>query len=266
MRAHIVVLFTLLFALTCHSVTEYPQCGDCFCAPRDGNPELCPKNAPPSHFSELTVELFQRVQPSQIYTLDCNPYTNTSCTTQPKQNYVDLNTAVCAFQDWDCSSYAMETFKTAEAARAAGARVTHAGSCGLCSTAQDLSIYLKQDFTTQGKKCASLALIKGEASGLECYQELGLTLECARIWNYDGMFDGKACGHTCVGDLTAPNNGPPPTCALNDCLQCDEDLAGPIFSQYAARTRRRSGLLSEIIRDCDSIAKDIDHDPTCDSV
>ena len=68
---------------------------------------------------------------------------------------------------------------------------------------------------------------------------------------------------SCLTHLNDPNNGPPPTCGLNKCLQCDEDKAGPIFSQYAARTRRRSGLISEIIRPCDTIAKGIVHDPEC---
>ena len=46
------------------------------------------------------------------------------------------------------------------------------------------------------------------------------------------------------------NNGPPPACALNDCLQCDEDEAGPVFKAVAGRTRRRSGLESAIARPC----------------
>lgn len=90
---------------------------------------------------------------------------------------------------------------------------------------------------------------------------LGLSFECAKIWNYDGIYDGKACATSCLGELTAPNNGPPPACALNPCLQCDEDLAGPIFTAFAGRTRRRSGLLSEIVRPCESIAKNLHHNP-----
>ena len=258
-----VIIGALTVALTAYG-SEYPSCGDCWCTPRDGNPALCPNSvAPVSQYSEETVRLFQQPRPTWIYSLDCNPYSNSSCTTQPQQNQLDVDSAVCGFTDWDCSTYAMTTFTSREEAMSAGARVTHKGSCGLCSTAQDLSIYLKEDFTTEGKKCATLALVEGEQVGLDCYMEIGLTEECARIWNYDGMFDGSACGKTCAGSLTAPNNGPPPTCTLNGCLQCDETEAGPIFSAFAARTRRRSGLLSEIIRECESIAKGIEHDPTC---
>ena len=58
-----------------------------------------------------------------------------------------------------------------------------------------------------------------------------------------------------VGQLRAPNNGPPPACALNDCLQCDEDEAGPVFKAVAGRTRRRSGLESAIARPCSTVAQ-----------
>lgn len=118
----------------------------------------------------------------------------------------------------------------------------------------------EEDFTSAGKKCATKGLLN-ETDGYLCYQSLGLTPECAKIWNYDGIYDGKACAADCLGYVNAPNNGPPPECALNNCLKCDEEKAGPIFSAFAGRTRRRSGLLSEIIRECDSIARNITHNP-----
>jgi hypothetical protein len=119
---------------------------------------------------------------------------------------------------------------------------------------------LFQDFTDAGKKCATIGLLN-ETDGLNCYMDLGLTLECAKIWNYDGIYDGKTCTSSCLGHLQDPNNGLAPTCELNPCLQCDEDYAGPIFSSFGGRTRRRSGLLSEIIRPCSTIAKIISHNP-----
>jgi hypothetical protein len=120
-----------------------------------------------------------------------------------------------------------------------------------------------QDFTDAGKVCATKGLLN-EALGLQCYMDLGLTEECAKIWNYDGIYDGQACKKICTIELNDPNNGPPPACAINDCLQCDEDYAGPIFSSFAGRTRRRSGLQSEIIRPCSSVAKIDVYDPFSD--
>ena len=135
---------------------EYPTCGDCWCAPRDGNPKLCPPNAPVSQFSEETVRLFQRPSPTWIYSLTCNPFNNSSCTTEPVQTEVGVESAVCGFVDWDCSTYTMQTFKNRAEAKWAGARITHEGSCGLCSTAQDLSIYLREDFTTEERNVPHL--------------------------------------------------------------------------------------------------------------
>merc|ERR1719198_53583 len=134
------------------------------------------------------------------------------------------------------------------------------GSCGVCSNTQDLSVFLNSDFTTEGKKCATKAILS-EHMGLKCYESLGLTKECSKIWNYDGIYDAKVCMKDCLShaNLFKDNNGPPPTCALNPCLQCDEDKAGPLFTQFSGRTRRRSGLISEIIRPCESIAKSITH-------
>jgi hypothetical protein len=36
---------------------------------------------------------------------------------------------------------------------------------------------------------------------------------------------------------------------LNDCIQCDETLSGPVFKYEAGRNRRNSGIVSEIRRD-----------------
>jgi hypothetical protein len=245
---------------------SYPLCGDCWCA-IGNNSTTCPVPAPASEFSKETVSLFQSKIASSVITLECNPYKDDKCTTTPVQDPLLLasSDSVCAFlYSGDCpaNKYEMITYPSRQAAEDAGAYVTHLGVCGLCSTAQDLSIYLIKDFTTAGKKCAVKGLLH-EKTGLKCYEELGLTPECAKIWNYDGIFDGKKCMTSCITHLNDPNNGPPPTCSLNKCLQCDEDKAGPIFSQFAARTRRRSGLVSEIIRDCDTIAMGIEHDPHC---
>lgn len=112
-------------------------------------------------------------------------------------------------------------------------------------------MYVGQDFTRGGKLCAAQGLLY-EPLGLSCYMSLGLSQSCAQIWNYDGIYDGRYCMGTCLRHLFSANNGPAPKCELNSCLQCDEAYAGPIFKAVAGRTRRRSGLKSEIIRPCDA--------------
>lgn len=46
---------------------------------------------------------------------------------------------------------------------------------------------------------------------------------------------------------------------LNDCLWCDEHISGPSFKFFAARTRRNSGLDSEIPRPNDKLYYGADH-------
>ena len=56
---------------------------------------------------------------------------------------------------------------------------------------------------------------------------------------------------------------PPGTCNLNTCLSCDEEKSGPIFAQFAGRTRRSSGIVTVtpagsafvgLKRECDTVA------------
>jgi hypothetical protein len=114
------------------------------------------------------------------------------------------------------------------------------------------------DMTSVGKKCGERGIFD-EKAGHKCFKDLGFTDACATIWNYDAIFDGKACGGICLKDLKQPYNLPAKNCSINDCLQCDEDKAGPVFKQVAGRTRRRSGLESAIQRPCKSVAK-LKHD------
>lgn len=82
---------------------------------------------------------------------------------------------------------------------------------------------------------------------------------------YNVLNTRDACFEICV-DFTffgdGANNGPPPQCKLANCLLCDERMSGPIFQTVAARSRRRSGLLSRIVRDCENLLI-VDHEPPC---
>lgn len=261
-------IFSLIFKHCVSAEDVFPSCGSCWCVPDDGGTAFCPDTKPQTTFDQETIDGFEEKVPESIYSLDCNPYKVESCAVSPPQKYLELGSdAVCAIvypESGSCSSYNLTTFSSRTAfendPRNSRAILTHEGSCGLCSTAQDLAVYLFEDFTTAGKKCASIGLFN-ESAGLLCYEEIGLTHECAKIWNFDGIYDGSECLGPCISNLVAPNNGPPPACTLNPCLECDEVEAGPLFSSMGGRTRRRSGLLSEIVRNCSSIAQGIIHDP-----
>jgi len=78
---------------------------------------------------------------------------------------------------------------------------------------------------------------------------------CATMWIYNGFHTRDHCLGTCLRFNVEglPNNGPPPACTIAECLLCDETESGPLFQKVAARSRRRSGLLSQIARSCDEI-------------
>ena len=98
--------------------------------------------------------------------------------------------------------------------------------------------------------------------------QVGFTEECAIAWATDLYFSAipndtfpldQFCRTICEELIQAPPNDPI-TCELNDCLQCNEDIG--VFEQLSGRTRRNSGILSNIVRGCDEIAE-IRHDHLC---
>ena len=259
MRArNVIVLATALLAINIVSgltvqtsiSVKNATCGGCFCVPENDGLGPCPDWLPQTEFSADLIAAFKAKTLSNPFDdLDCNPYTNSTCQTSPPQKMVGQKDAGCAFKysDATCGVYRMVTYESETTAQADGAFVSHLGACGLCSTAQDLAVYLAHpDMTSAGKKCATKALVSARW-GKKCYEALGYTAPCASIWNFDGIFDGQHCAWTCVKALRAANNGPPPACALNACLQCDEDEAGP--SSRPSR-RARGGAAAWRRRSC----------------
>jgi hypothetical protein len=237
-------------------------CGACWCVVNSTAGGVCP-SWQPSNYTAAAIALFRAVpaiHPPMQLVDGCNPYRNASCGTSPPLRN-EGPTAVCALRyngSAPCAGYELETFASSAAAASDGYTVTHTGNCGLCSTLADLATYMAlPDMTISGKKCGVEAVLDMPL-GIKCFKDLGLTAACAQIWAYDAVADAKPCGAICLKDAGQPYNIPP-TCKLNDCLQCDEDHPGPTFKQFAARTRRRSGLLSAIQRPCDAVAQLVHH-------
>ena len=94
---------------------------------------------------------------------------------------------------------------------------------------------------------------------------MGMTADCGKMWGYNSANTRDLCLKTCLIEYLKDqigiggNNGPPPTCAMNECLQCDEDNSGPKFAKYAGRTRRNTGLESCITRPCEA-NRQLDHE------
>ena len=243
-------------------------CGSCHCI-LDDQVTSCPtENIPPASYAEDMIETFAAQTLLNGYgprSLKCDAFDDYGCELEPPQP--DLgDDAVCGihYENSTCEEYKLKSYESRQEAEDQGAFVTHAGECGVCSSTQDLSVYLKHiDLTTLGEGCGAKAMTNFWR-GQECFQELGFTEDCSKLWADNARKTGWNCGMTClVGDILDKDfNGPPPTCALNDCLSCDEKESGLIFRKFAGRTRRSAGLLSAIARPCSEIA-DIRHTTTC---
>ena len=178
--------------------------------------------------------------------LDADPYVT------PEDFPLD-DTSVCAVTV-DGETYGLQTFVDDAAAEAAGAQLTHDGACGLCSPLQDLAVYMRQgDLTEPVRACGLMGLSGGEEAQLQCLRELGFTEPCAQIWSYNTTHTRTMCLQTCLDLLDAPYHEPDGS--LNACLQCDEDLSGPVFKAVAGRTRRNTGLASALCRPCDEVRR-----------
>lgn len=268
------IIGALAWYFTVFKSEEEPlaSCGDCYCIVGGENGGECPSWSP--QINHTNFESYKKPKLVDAYELSCDPYSVNTCETSPSQDDQMIalgETAVCAIHFIDTSTctasagseYQLVTYASQEEALAAGGFVTHLGACGLCSSLQDLAVYLEYPgLTTEGKFCASKKAISIEA-GNACYRNLGMSDGCARIWAEAEGNTFRDCFTDCfLGDLDQnnPNNGPAPECKLNNCLQCDQDRSAEILAKYAGRTRRRSGLLSPVARKCEEIAQ-IDHDP-----
>lgn len=156
---------------------------------------------------------------------------------------------VCAvLREGDATSYRLRTFPSMDAARAAGAKPTHVGACGLCSSLKNLAVYLRTpDLTAPVRDCG--VRHQGDARAqLACLEGLGFERPCAQIWSYNTDHTRRRCLDPCLAALTKPyhlEDG-----GLNECLQCDEDVSGPVFKAVAGRTRRNTGVASAMCRPC----------------
>jgi hypothetical protein len=146
--------------------------------------------------------------------------------------------------------YRLGTYASETAARAAGASPTHFGRCGVCSSLENLAVYMKEnDLTAPVRSCGvSSATFQANVS---CLQALGFDLPCAQVWAYNTANTRALCLSTCLPLLSAPYQLPDGR--LNDCLLCDEVQSGPVFKAVAGRTRRNSGLPNALCRPCSEV-------------
>lgn len=185
--------------------------------------------------------------------LATNPYAEA-------ERWVEDPTAACAVHlEADGVSYRLETWPGRADALLAGGMVTHDGACGACSSLQDLAVYVTiPNLTAPVRECGMEMIRRGEEAGRQCIADLGFTDACTSVWTWNTLHTRQRCASECLTRLNAPFNEPDGS--LNPCLQCDEDLSGPVFKATSGRTRRNSGLPTAICRPCGPDIAFLEHD------
>ena len=161
---------------------------------------------------------------------------------------------VCAihYTSEDLLDYILVQFPTRAAAEELGFIVTHQGPCGACSTLKDLSIYLSHDLTNQARSCGFWSFLTKRRT-VKCLEKIGFTRQCALVWYYNIINTKEKCFRVCMKSWFKGEKNNKEDGSLNKCLQCDEDESGPLFKYYSGRTRRNSGIKSEIGRDDEEV-------------
>ena len=175
---------------------DYAYCGDCHCIvvnDGDDNDEpSCPAEAPPTEFRADYVAFLQSLQVTNPYELSCNPYQDDACeTTPPQSNLTALGDAAACGVVYDLvegpsgdddddqhecpTRYRLVSYASVEELEKDGAVLTHHGACGVCSTTQDLAVYIENpDLVAKGTECSLQGLLDFER-GVRCYQQVGYT-------------------------------------------------------------------------------------------
>ena len=89
------------------------QCGECWCVPGNGGSDPCPDWHPQDNFpAALLADLKAKKLTNPYADLECDPYHDDNCFTSPGQEFVGVDSAVCAFvyDDESCGTYALKTF------------------------------------------------------------------------------------------------------------------------------------------------------------
>lgn len=158
-----------------------------------------------------------------------------------------LDRGVCGIKiNKENKSYVLKSFES-EKTLPDGWNVTHFGPCGKCSSLQDLTAYINvQDMMSETRSCGRYLLKRRR---INCLKRMGLSTECAEAWDNNIKSTRTHCLAPCMWSWsTSEPNLQKGTSKLNNCLQCDEDVSGPRFKKEAGRTRRNSGIISNILR------------------
>ena len=105
-------------------------------------------------------------------------------------------------------TYAIATYPSVAAAEKAGAKVTHFGACGQCSSLQNLAVYVsKPDLTDPVRSCAMKGLSGDDKAAMACLEAIGFDRPCAQIWYFNTVNTRKSCLDVCLANMNKPHHG-----------------------------------------------------------
>ncbi len=158
--------------------------------------------------------------------------------------------AVCATSESNINNFT--TVQNHAEAKNRNMEIVHCGSCGNCSTDNDIRIMkdTRETLTRTATTCALYSLFLGQKATEACLEErIGFTPACSSCWSDNVRCSRENCKMTCLFSLILREPHNRDGVHLNSCLECDEKLCGPAFIQCAGANRRRLGIESDIKRD-----------------
>lgn len=174
-----------------------------------GETAVCAVHYEPEFHSRGLSQEARWLEEEEIVDVDLNDDAsdNTTATDEVEIEIVPLETETC--EGKDTNFYRIKTYPSREAAELAGGFVTHVGSCGVCSTLQDLAVYANMESiyaTSPGNFCQRQAATSFE-NGLSCYRNMGMTQDCAKLWADTSWNTARNCFGSCVIKATLPQFG-----------------------------------------------------------
>lgn len=268
--------------------TNIPRCGDCWCItdPSDGN--TCPTDTTGitdtfSTTDELYATFVLTNDPGflKLQSASGGPCYPFAASMGPIANYPESNAEQCVYPEetdetvcgyvYDNSSptcegrkYRIQNFESTNDAMMSNASLLHLGGCGVCSTAQDFGARIKNIATidVESIKCGtSYTFTRDFAALTSCYQKLGFTDDCSKLWAHFVATNGSKCAVPCFPDASGATqlNGPAPVCEPSGCLACQKDFRGE-FDKIAGIEFPNAGITERIAYSCSGFYRAI-HDP-----
>lgn len=162
--------------------------------------------------SEKDLELFREAkflnEDAIALSVGFYNYTKDPYPRKAKGYNVDIDyskTCYVSFQDLDRTTYnIIESTSPPESEY--GSYVTHTGPCGVCSSLQDLAVYIsRRDLTTPVTKCAKMIIPSRKK---QCLRNLGFSERCLYIWYWNTIYTRRGCLNICLRYQNSPRNQP----------------------------------------------------------